>query len=152
MPKITSINRLAARCPLLFWTILVVASGYYEGGIDGQYEEMCSIHAILMADVVQKSIQQLEVVHALLLLCLWPIPKLRNAYDPSWNYIALAISAAASLNCQSPTGKNKLTSHYRGPADTTAAEMDPSNQAMTWIACFEIGVRYDFDNGEISFD
>lgn len=121
---------------------MVVASERYEGGSDGLYEQLCSIHAILMADVGQKSIQQLEVVHALLLLCLWPIPRLRNAYDPSWNYVALAISAASSLDCHSPLGKDMATSNFRGLADTTAAEMDPANQAMTWIACFEIGIRY----------
>lgn len=102
-----------------------------------------------MAEVIQKAIQQLETIHALLLLCLWPIPKQRGAYDPSWNYVALAISGASNLSCHSPTGKNAATSHYRGPADTTAAEMEPSNQAMTWIACFEIGVRYGTNHSRI---
>jgi hypothetical protein len=94
-----------------------------------------------MADILHKAIQQLDIAHTLLLLCLWPIPKLRNAYDPSWNYVALAISAASSLNCHNPMGTDSAASHYKGLADTSAAEMDPSIQAMTWISCYETGIR-----------
>lgn len=118
-----------------------MAAERYEGGWDGLYEQLCSIHDLLMADVLHQAIQQLEVAHALLILCLWPIPKLRNAYDPSWNYLGLATSAASSLNCHRPVGKDEATAHYRGMADTAAAEMDPATQAMTWISCYEIGVR-----------
>lgn len=80
-----------------------------------------------MADVLHIAIQKLDVVHALILLCMWPVPKLRNAYDPSWNYIGLAIQAASSLNCHSPIAKNDVTAYYRGAADTAAAEMELSN-------------------------
>lgn len=73
---------------------------------------------------------------------MWPVVKLRNAYDPSWNYIGLAIQAATSLNCHSPIPKGDVTSHYRGAIDTAAAEMEPSNQAMTWLHCFQMGARY----------
>lgn len=119
----------------------MLAAERYEGGSDGLYEQLCNSHDLLMSDILHKSIQQLEVVHALLLLCLWPIPKLRNAYDPSWNYVSLAISAASSLSCHHPVGTDKTTSYFRGLADTSAAQMEPPIQAMTWISCYEIGIR-----------
>lgn len=94
-----------------------------------------------MAEVLHTAIQKLEIVHALLLLTLWPIPKMRNAYDPSWNYIGLAIQAAASLNCHSPLDRGHVTSNYRGYSDTAPADMEPPIQAMTWLYCFKMGTR-----------
>lgn len=141
MPKLTSINRLAVKSPLLFITILVITAERYDADSDGLYEQLCNIHDLLTADFSHKAIQSIHVVHALLLLCLWPIPRLRNAYDPSWNYVALATSAALALNCHAPLSKDAPTVHFRALTDMTAAEMDSANQAMTWIACYEIGVR-----------
>jgi len=148
LPAVKSINTLSAKSPLLFWTILLLAAERYsshaepQDGVDNLYELLCTVHDVLIAEILHIAIQKLDVVHALILLCMWPVPKLRNAYDPSWNYIGLAIQAALSLNCHSPVAKNSVTSHYRAGADTAAAEMEPSNQAMTWLHCFEMGARY----------
>lgn len=108
---------------------------------DGLYEQLCSVHSQLLGEVLHQAIQSLETIHAFLLLCLWPIPKLRNSYDPSWNYIGLAIQAATSLNCHNPLENDQVIAHYKGASDTSAAEMNPAVQAMTWLYCFKIGAR-----------
>lgn len=142
MQPVTTINDLAVKRPFLFWTILLLAVERYdhEGG-DGLYEQLCIVHEALMPDVTHTAIQNLETVHAILLLCLWPIPKMRNAYDPAWNYVGLATNAALSLNCHQPTGRDGLFAHYKGMIDTPAFEMDPGIQGMTWLGCFQIGAR-----------
>lgn len=126
--------------PLLFWTILLVASERYEGH-DDLYDQLYVAHNTLISEILHIAIQKLDVVHALLVLCLWPVPKMRNVYDPSWNYVGLAIQAATSLNCHYPVEPNNLLAHYKGAGDTSAADMKPSNQATTWLYCFTISAR-----------
>lgn len=122
------------------WTILLVASERYEGHND-IYEQLYAAHDALVSEILHISIQKLEVAHALMILCLWPVPKLRNVYDPGWNYIGLAIQAATSLNCHHPLEAANPVAHYKGPGDTLAADLDPINQAMTWLYCYNIGCR-----------
>lgn len=119
----------------------MAAERYDPENNGGLYDQLCGLHEMLMPEVTHIAIQNIETVHGLLLLCLWPIPKFRNAYDPSWNYVGLAIQAAMSLDCHGPMGKESPVAHYKGMTDTPAAEMEPSNQAMTWLGCFEISAR-----------
>lgn len=117
-----------------------MASERYEGHND-LYEQLYVTHEALLSEVLRIAIQKLDVIHALMILCLWPVPKIRNVYDPSWNYIGLAIQAATSLNCHHPLEAGNPIAYYKGPGDTLAAELDPVNQAMTWISCYTIGAR-----------
>lgn len=110
-------------------------------GYETCYEQLSLAHETLLAAVVHIAIQTLEEIHALLLLTLWPVPKVRNSHDPSWNYMGLAIQAATSLNCHKPVASDSIAFHWKGTGDLSPADFDPATQAMTWLACFQIGAR-----------
>ena len=132
---------MAEKCPLLFWTILLISADRWPGEDGGgTYYQLSAINDSLIGDVLHKAIQDLSTLHAMLLLCLYPIPKLRNAHDPSWNYIGLCVQAAQTLDCHNPQLDTPMK-HYRGWADTAPFEMSPEIQAMTWLECFLTGAR-----------
>lgn len=140
LPRVASINELAQRSPLLFCTILVTAAGRYQN-FDTLYDQLCKVLEELLGQILHIAIQKLETIHALLVFCLWPVPKMRNSYDPSQNYIGLAVQAATYHNCHNPWGHDHVAAHFRGASDTPASKLDPVVQAMTWLYCFQISAR-----------
>ena len=106
------------------------------------YDQVASAHDNLLSGIVHIAIQRVETVQALLLLCLWPVPKPRAAYDPSWNYIGLAIHAAAQLGCHDPLPATSAARDWMGFGSGAARDVEPSIQASTWLACFRIGTAY----------
>ena len=93
----------------------------------------------LLAPIVQIAIQDIETIHTLLLLALWPVPKRRQMHDPAGNYIALATNAAMHLNCHSPLIPGSEASQWKGFGDKAGSEVSQETQAMTWLACFVMG-------------
>ncbi|KAI1608466.1 hypothetical protein EDD36DRAFT_469351 [Exophiala viscosa] len=126
---------LAATSPLLFWTILCVASRSY-GGSSAVVDQIHQAHGNQLSQLLHIAIQRVETLHALLILCLWPIQQERQMYDPSWNYIGLATNAAMQLNCHRPINSDNAATHWKGFSDTVGSDITPEGQALTWLGCF----------------
>ncbi|KAK4939456.1 hypothetical protein LTR10_020262 [Elasticomyces elasticus] len=128
-------SRLAAASPLLFWTILRVASRSH-GGSSAFVDQIHQAHDSQLAQLLHIAIQRVETLHALLILCLWPVQQERQMYDPSWNYIGLATNAAMQLNCHRPIRSDNEAIHWKGFSDTVGSDITPEGQALTWLGCF----------------
>lgn len=133
-----SLSDLLTRSPLLFWTIILVAS-QDQAEFSAVYEQVIAEHESLLSPILQRAIQQIETIHALLLLCMWPIPQSRHFYNPAWNYIGLAINAAMQLNCHSPLGPASKTYGWKGLGHTAVNELSITDQSRTWLGCFWVG-------------
>jgi hypothetical protein len=105
------------------------------------YAAISAEHEILLSDIVHAAIQSMDVLHALLCLCLWPVPKLRQQSDPSWNYIGLAINAAMHLNCHLHSHEGSPFADWRGFGGFTMRDIDTDTKNLTWLYCFDIGIR-----------
>lgn len=132
-----SLSDLLTRSPLLFWTIILIASQDITR-FAAIYQQVVAEHEGLLSPILHRAIQQIETIHALLLLCLWPIPQSRHFHNPAWNYVGLSISAAMQLSCHMPLSATK-TEGWRGLGHVTANELSIADQARTWLGCFWVG-------------
>lgn len=132
---------LALKSPSLFWTIILIATREHDKH-EGLYEQISVAHGVLHSQITQVAIQTIEEIHALLLMCLWPIPRNRQQHDPAWNNIGLAIHAAKQINCHRPPPSDSIMSGWRGTSDQTANDIGQEIMSLTWIWCFKIGARY----------
>lgn len=107
------------------------------------YERIVSGHAAMLSGVTHRAIQKIETIHALLILSLWPITRSRQSYDPSWNYIGLATSAAMQLHCHDPIAESNEASAWKGFGDLAPKDMPHATQILTWLACFQVGTSYE---------
>lgn len=137
LPPHASPLELETRSPLLFWTIILVASQDHTR-FATIYPQVATEHEGLLSLILLRAIQHLETIHALLLLCLWPIPQARHFSNPAWNYVGLVINAALQLNCHSPTGPRSETHGWKG-GDVAVYELSVQDQARTWLGCFWVG-------------
>ena len=137
----TSLSSLLTRSSLLFWTIILVACQEHPHFATIYPEILAIYHEELLSPILQRAIQQVETIHALLLLCLWPVPQSRHFYNPAWNYVGLTISAAMQLNCHSPSGSSSGTNGWNGLGHTAASELSTIDQARTWLGCFWVGTE-----------
>ncbi|KAI1874040.1 uncharacterized protein JN550_002619 [Neoarthrinium moseri] len=139
LQPIHSLTHLYLNFPLLFWTICLVASQHHptHGSL---YEQLYLPHRELLATISTTAIRTAEEVHALLLLCSWPIPRRRGSLDPGWDYVGIAVNACMRM------GFHKPLSEPPGSLDT-ANSLRPSHhveleiQNLTWLGCFSIGTE-----------
>ncbi|KAF2102002.1 hypothetical protein NA57DRAFT_53939 [Rhizodiscina lignyota] len=134
---IRSVSRFAGNCPLLFWTIILVACQNHAQH-SNLYEQLFFPHKDLLAPLSNTAIRSMEEVHAILLLCLWPIPKRLPSFDPSWSYIGIAVNACMRLTFHNASPEDINT---RGWArwNSLCANVDVQTQRMTWVmGCFSI--------------
>jgi hypothetical protein len=80
----------------------------------------------------------MEAVHALLLICLWPVPQQHHVDDPSWEHIGIAINAAMRFHCHKPLPESSPIRGWKGLGSVTANDLNVTTQHMTWLACFDI--------------
>ncbi|KAF2971585.1 hypothetical protein GQX73_g2029 [Xylaria multiplex] len=99
---IDSLARFYTTSPLLFWTIILLASHFHmEHG--NLYDKLLSPHEELLRPFSNTAIQSIHEIHALLLLCIWPIPRRVEASNPTWNYVGLAVGACMRLDLNKAT-------------------------------------------------
>lgn len=139
-PVTTSLATFAKSSPLLFWTIILCSSQMHSK-YAGLYAAISAEHEILLSHIIHTAIQTMQVLHALLCLCLWPVPKLRHQFDPSWNYIGLAISAAMHLNYHLHFYQNSPLADWRAFGGYSKEDVGADIRNLTWLACFNIGTR-----------
>lgn len=117
-------------CPTLFWIIVYVASR--------RYPRDRSLFPLLV-DHLGKDIwlmasspaMNYEGVHALLILCNWPLPTVRFVTDPSPTFGAMALQSAMFLGCH--TGRGNHPDYHVGVRQHFLATDEEAS--ATWLAC-----------------
>lgn len=140
MQPVGSVNRLASDSALLFWTIIFIASEHHETH-SNFYNQLFIPHRELLALLSSSAIQSIEDIHAILLLCLWPIPKQQMTDDPVYNYIGIASTACIRLNLHKPLPPSCIAMPR---VSWPFGRENPSiqTQRLTWLACFSISTQY----------
>ncbi len=102
---------------------------------------MIAPHENLLAPLVHSAIHSLQTIHALLILCTWPVPKITQARDPSWNYIGLVVNAAMQLTLHQPLRRPESFDRYVGWYMSSLHDVSTQIKALTWLSCFNINVQ-----------
>ena len=92
-------------CPTLLWVIVYVAARRYPR--DGVIFSILVEH--LSKDIwsmTSTTVLNLDNIHALLILCCWPLPTIRFMSDPSNMLASVAMNTAMLLGSHTGRGKN----------------------------------------------
>ncbi|KAJ5569992.1 uncharacterized protein N7459_009422 [Penicillium hispanicum] len=117
------------KAPLLFWTVLAVASKDSEKyALD--YPRLQILLRQLVADILLLGTRSIYLVQALLLLCVWSFPHEDMNKEPFSMYCAVAISMARSLGLHRPQHPFLLFAAKSSEIGTTEA------RTATWLSCF----------------
>jgi len=106
------------------------------------YNELASPQERLVGIAVNTAVESIEVVQALLICCLWPVPKQREMHDPSWNYLGVAVNGAMQLGLHQPFAEHAHLAGWSRLGEYRLADISRGTRAMTWLACFNISIRY----------
>ncbi|KAI0528440.1 hypothetical protein GGR58DRAFT_316570 [Xylaria digitata] len=138
---IDSLARFYTASPLLFWTIILLASHFHlEHG--GLYDKLLSPHEELLRPFSNTAIQSIHEIHALLLLCIWPIPRRVETSNPTWNYVGLAVGACMRLDLDKAAPSDLIE-----PRPNTSGWVRRSDKIsihtrrLTWLACFALSTQ-----------
>ncbi|KAI1122374.1 hypothetical protein F5Y10DRAFT_287258 [Nemania abortiva] len=127
--------------PLLFWTIVLLACRFHPEH-SGLYDRLLSPHEELLYRFSNTAIQSVHEIHALLLLCLWPIEKRPEWSSPTWNYIGLAVGACMRLNLDkaTPLDPVEVRANTLG-GGRKHEEASMRTRRITWLACLAISTQ-----------
>ncbi|KAI0424384.1 hypothetical protein F5Y09DRAFT_142822 [Xylaria sp. FL1042] len=138
---IESLAHFYIASPLLFWTIVLLASHYHAEHGD-LYEKLLMPHEDLLRPFSNTAIQSIHEIHALLLLCLWPIPRRVEASNPTWNYIGLAVNACMRLDLNKATLRDPIEPQSNPPEhDQRPEKISIQTRRLTWLACLAISTQ-----------
>lgn len=130
-PAISAPN-IFKRSPFLFWTMILISSRANEHHPE-IHDELLPGFDKFLAPVCQRPIRQIETIHALLLLCLWPVPRPRTSKNPTQDYLSLARDTAMQLNCHQISAMDSAQSRLSGFRDRTAESAANEAKARTWL-------------------
>lgn len=120
-----SIEAIYERCPTLFWVICAVASSdtarpQFEGPVRG-----------LISDVLDPSMGcTVEMVQAILILCMWPFAFANQKTDSSFIYSGIATHISLSIGLHRPASDANFGN------ETSDRYVDEEIRRTTWLACF----------------
>ena len=139
LQPVRSLTQPTSESTLLFWTIILVSSQFHEKH-SSLYEQLFFQHRELLKPLYNTALFSAEDIHALLLLCLWPVPRSQEKFDLSWNYIGSIINACLRMSFHKPLPPGHVAEAFKPfsmPGNSTS-EM----KSMTWLACFDISTQY----------
>ncbi|KAH6984971.1 hypothetical protein BKA56DRAFT_582033 [Ilyonectria sp. MPI-CAGE-AT-0026] len=129
-------------CPTLFWIVIYVSCRRYAK----EEHVFTSLVDQLEHDVgplISAPAMDLETIHAILIICAWPLPSIRFVADPSLTLISAALSACLLLGLSTGRG-----SHPRfcigGRQNITCTDYEAS---ITWIFCVILAQRISTISG-----
>ncbi|KAJ3576208.1 hypothetical protein NPX13_g3786 [Xylaria arbuscula] len=135
---INSLAHFYAASPLLFWTILLIASHYHIEH-SSLYDKLLLPHEKLLRPFSNTAIQSIHEIHALLLLCIWPITRRVEESNPTWNYIGLAVNACMRLDLNKVAPAPPVPIWPR--STRTADNISIQTRRLTWLACLSISTQ-----------
>ncbi|GAD96897.1 pogo transposable element, putative [Paecilomyces variotii No. 5] len=117
------------KAPLLFWTVLAIASKDLEK-YASDYARLQILLRQLVADIVLLGTRSIFLVQALILLCVWSFPHEDMNREPFSMYLAIAISMARSLGLHRPQYPFLMFAAKASDIGTM------ESRAATWLSCF----------------
>lgn len=123
--------------PILFWTILYVSSRRFsrdETLYTALVEELSNTPWLMLSTASAT----LESVHALLIVCNWPLPTIRFLTDPCPSLLAVATVACMQLGLHLGKG----TGEAYGCGERHNAKCSDEEAASTWFACCTLSTKY----------
>lgn len=140
-PIRTSLSEYSQSSRHLFWTI-VLCSSHMHAKHAHMYPSIVTEYETMLSAIFVRAPLTIEMMHALLCLCLWPVPKLRLWQDSSWGYIGFVVNSVMQVNCHLPSNP-LLNIHLRRNTSRRAIpDIDSAVRDTTWLACFDISTRY----------
>ena len=122
-----SIELIYERCPILFWVICAAASA------DTTYSQFEEPVRNLISDVLNPlKVGTVEIVQAVLILCMWPFPFINQKTDSSFIYSGLATHIGLSIGLHRPAIDAGLGQ------ETSDRDGDEEIRRTTWAACFVV--------------
>lgn len=122
----TSPDSVFETCPLLFWVICAVASSTAT-----MLELQPGIQA-MVSQIMVNPPRSVEVVQALLILCMWPFPFYSTLSDPSFLYCGIATQIGLQIGLHRPSMSQEFSSRRE------VLEVDDNVRRTTWMACFVV--------------
>jgi hypothetical protein len=126
--KTQSTDEIYSKCPLLFWVICAVTSTWQAR------KQLAPLIKDMVANILHSPSRSVEIVQALLILCIWPFSVSTLNEDPSHFYSSLAAQMALQLGLHCPA---QVHSHKPAPTDRAPAA-DNVVKMTTWLACFVV--------------
>ncbi|CAG9996558.1 unnamed protein product [Clonostachys byssicola] len=123
-------------CPVLFWIVILTACRRYC--LDEQ------LHSTLVESIskdiwalVSSPVMNLEAVHALLLICVYPLPTIRFATDPSTTFATLALHFCTQLGLH--TGRGSHSEFCAGQRQHISCTSEEAS--VTWLSACILAER-----------
>lgn len=126
-----SIATLHQTSPILFWTIVIIASRWHPI-LYYIYDSLLDPYRSLLGKTLVEPIHSIEPIQAIALLCFWPLSVPRQVDDPSWNYCGIVTNAAMRM------GLNKMACGAQGSSTKDFVSI----KEKTWMACVYANCRY----------
>ena len=129
--KVQAPNECYEACPLLFWTVLLIACRRYAKA-QNLFDVLTEHIGKEMWPVCTSLHQSMEAIHAVLLLCTWPLISVRLVSDSCMLLTQSAMNGCASLGLH--TGQGSHPEFCFGPRSEMVASDEEA--AATWVgAC-----------------
>jgi hypothetical protein len=126
--KTHSTDEIYSKCPLLFWVICAVTSTWQAR------KRFAPLIKAMVANILHSPSRSVEIVQALLILCVWPFSVSTLNEDPSHFYSSLAAQMGLQLGLHCPA---QAHSHKSEPNDQATAA-DNVVKTTIWLACFVV--------------
>lgn len=126
LPLSTDPEHTLETCPLLFWVICAVVSPpatvvQLQPGITE-----------MVAQIMTRPSRSIEVVQALLILCMWPFPFDRTLDDPSFIYCGMATHIGFQIGLHRPGRQSEFSSRQE------VIDVGEHARRLTWVACYVV--------------
>ena len=122
----TSPETVYQKCPLLFWVICAVTSS-----TSTMLTLQTEIEAMVGPLVVNPP-RSVEVVQALLVLCMWPFPFYSTLSDPSLCYCGIATSIGLQIGLHRPSLSQEFSSRKQ------VLDVGDHERKTTWMAVYVV--------------
>jgi len=123
------------RCPLLFWTIVLVGSRHYA--VEPHlFASLARQVQVLVWSTIAEVPQNYLIVKALVLLCAWPLPCSSTSTDPTFMLAGMMMQIALQLGLHRPDHAQDFTK-FR--IELRQAELQ--DRVVTWSVCNMVSQR-----------
>jgi hypothetical protein len=121
---------------LVLWTVILISSQHHPE-LSSLFLPLREAHMKLFQKAVFADVYTDGTVQSLLLLCTWPLPVMKQVWDPSWRYCNLALAASQQLGLHKPDSQWEYF--------VTPGPVDASVQI--WAACISVATTLSLDLG-----
>jgi hypothetical protein len=128
---IRSIEALYDICPLLFWVIIAVSC---QNSV--LVKDLIPYIKQMVSEITLKPARNVEIVQALLILCMWPFPYHTQLEDPSFIYCGMATNIGLQIGLHRP----EFAYEFNSKLDVLRSSHH--TRRTTWIACYIINHLY----------